>query len=463
MHPLLIFLTSQQKVMKKPIFILFLLAAAAGYAQQHFAGINTSSRTGVVNGGINPAEYTNVSNTFEISVLAPSVNASSNKVGFADLVGGEDIEELIFEGEENANLRIDGEIIGPGLVYKMDNWAFAFTTKGYANLDIVDVDTHIGDAITNAGLNFFGSTVISNDANQRLVGTTWGEIALSAAHDFYEDDTHKFSGGATVKLLFPGSYANFGADRFTGTVNANLGEATLTDASANLNIAYSGNLGEDFTEFSDYFGSLFGKPNGFAADFGVNYRWKDLSGSNKYRVNAGISVRNLGSMTFKSANNSATNYELSIQGVESLDLTQFEDVTSLKDIEQILLESGYLNRTENNSTDFKVTLPALFTAYADVRIIPDLFVTVFTQQKLNGDDANDQIATENVTSLTPRYLFSDNVEMFLPLSDNEISGFNAGLGFRAYGFFIGSSSIITAPFNDSNQADLYLGYSFGLR
>lgn len=448
--------------MKKSFFTFCLLAVSAAQAQQHFSGVNTSTRTGVINGAMNPAEFANVGNTYEINVISLSLNASSNKVGFSDLLGGSDLEELMFEGNDPANLRIDGEIIGPGIVYKIDKWAFALTTKAYAKLDVVDVDTQIGDAITNSGLNFFGSTVISNNSNQRLNGTAWGEVGLSAARSFYEDENHKFSGGVTLKILFPGSYANFGADRFTGTINSNLANPTLTDAQANLNIAYSGNLGEDFTSFSDYTSSLFGKPNGFAADFGVNYQLKDNMENGKYKLNAGISIRNMGSMTFRSSNNSSTNYVLSIQGAESLDLTQFQDVNSLKEVEDILLASGYLDRTENVSTDFKATLPTLFTAYADVRIIPNLYVTAYTQQKMNEDEANDQITTENVTSLTPRYLFTDNLEVFVPLADNEIAGFSAGLGLRAYGFFIGSSSILTA-LGDNTRADVYLGYSFGLK
>ncbi len=448
--------------MKKSIAILILFFGFSGFAQQHFSGINTSSRTGIINGGINPAEFANIRSKYEINIIAPSVVASSNKVGFNDLVGGEDLGDKIFEGSENANFKIDGEIVGPGIVYKYEQWAFAFSTRAHARIDIVEVDTNIGDAIANAGLNsILGSTTISNDANQRLNGTTWGEIGLSAARNFLDDEEHSFGAGITLKILFPGSYANFGADRFTGTINNNLGVATMTDTQANLNIAYSGNLGDDFTDAGDYFSSMFGKLNGLAADIGVNYRMKDNSGNGGYRLNAGLSVRNIGSMTFKSSNNSSTNYLLSIQGTDALNLNQFENVTSLKEIEEILLQSGFLSRTDNNRTDFKVALPTLLIAYADVRVIPDFFVTGYLQQKMKKDEENDQIANENVVSLTPRYLFG-SLEAFVPLSINEISGFSAGAGFRAYGFFVGSSSLFTALINNSNQADVYIGYGFSL-
>jgi len=49
------------------------------------------------------------------------------------------------------------------------------------------------------------------------------------------------------------------------------------------------------------------------------------------------------------------------------------------------------------------------------------------------------------------------------LSFNEISGTNLGVGFRVGGFFIGSSSILSALASDSNQADAYFGFRFGLQ
>ncbi len=444
--------------------IIIALIPAAGFAQQHFSGINTSSRTSLYNAALNPAELANISTRFEANVIGLSINASSNKATFSDLVSGKDLENIIFEGDEPTDLRIDAEVAGPGLSYKLDKWVFALSSRAYGKLDLVDIDTNIGDAIVSAGINSIaGSTTISNDYNQRLNGTTWGEIGLSAGTALYESEAHRLSGGATLKLLFPGSYANFGADRFSGTVNNTLGTATLTNTLANLNIAYSGNLGEDFTDFGDYARSMFGKLNGVAADIGIAYRWKDAMepDARRYRLSGGLSVRNVGSMKFSSSNNASTNYVLSIQGGESLNLNQFQDVTSLAEVENILLQSGYLNRTENQKQEFKVKLPTVFSAYADVRIVSDFFVTFFTQQKLSDGSQNDQINTENIISVTPRYLLSQ-VEFFAPISSNEVAGFTAGFGIRAFGFFVGSSSAITALINDSNQADAFIGYSFSL-
>ncbi|MET0759435.1 MAG: hypothetical protein ABWZ56_03385, partial [Flavobacterium sp.] len=360
--------------------LLFLNASA----QDHFSGINTSSRVGILNAGINPAELSNISSKYEFIVFSASVNAANNKVGFDDLINSDNIEDLIFAGDEPVNMRIDAEIYGPGFAMKMDKWVFGLSTKAYAKLTLEDVDSKLGEAINSGtiGSLFTGSTTINNDNNQRLNGTTWGEVGFSVARNLFENEKHKFNAGTTLKLLFPGSYANFGADKFHGNIEVAAGQAYLNNTDATLNIAYSGNLANSFTNFEDYSQSLFGKLNGFAVDFGLNYKWKDVD---NYKVNAGLSIRNIGGMTFEDTNNSSTNYELNIppgSPIEpGLNLNQFENVDSLQEIETILQNSGYLTTT-NSEKKFKVKLPTVFSAYADIKMVSRFFVTLYAQQKL---------------------------------------------------------------------------------
>lgn len=450
--------------MKRFLLLSLTLAGTTLSAQDHFSGINTSQRVGIQNVHLNPAELANLRSKYEVHLFSASVGISNNKIGFSDLSGDDNLEDLIFRGTDPVDLRFDAELIGPSFAFRYKKWGFGFTTKANAKLDLIDVDVNIGDAISNSDV-LLGTTTISNNFNQRLSGTTWGEIGLSAARNIYDSEKHELNVGATIKLLFPGSYANFGADRFTGTIYNDIGTSYLADAQANLNIAYSGNLGENFTDFSDYSSSLFGKLNGFAADLGANYQWKGTE-SAKYLLNAGLSIRNIGAMTFKDANNASTNYVLNIPpptiGDPGLDLSQFDDTESLEEVEQILLNSGYLNRTDAETKDFKVKLPTTLSLYADVKVIAGFYVTLFTKQKLNKDEANDQIASQNVFSVTPRYSWN-NFEIWSNWSSNEVAGVAGGVGLRAYGFYVGSGSVITALASDAKQGDFYIGYSFGLR
>lgn len=449
--------------MKKIVLTIVLLLCLKGFTQEHFSGISTSSRVGIINGMLNPAELARLESKFEVQFFATSINVANNKIGFKDLTGNSDFEALIFSGEAPVNFRLDAEILGPGVAFKYNQWGFAITTKAYAKLNIIDVDVNIGDAISNAGLNsLIGSTSIQSNYNQRLNGTTWGEIGFGAARSIFSNEKHNLHGGATLKFLFPGSYANFGASQFSGNIDNTLGNAYLNNTTAAVNIAYSGNLGDSFTEFSDYSRSLFGGLNGIAFDFGLQYQLKNSN--QKVLLNSGLAFRNMGGMRFKSNNNSNTNYSLNIPEPTilnpGLDLSLFSDVTSLQEVETILLESGYLTGTTNNR-DFRVALPATMNLYADFQLIPKIHLTAFLQQKLNNDSDNDQITTQNILSLTPRINFK-NFEIFSSWARNEISGVTGGVGFRAGGFFLGSGSILTALINDSKQADIFLGWRIGI-
>jgi len=443
--------------MKQIIVTASLLIGLNTFAQDHYSGISTSNRVGILNANINPAELVNLSKKFEVNIYGLSFNVANNKIAFSDISSDADFETLIFQGNSPVNARIDAEINGPGLAIRWQKWGFAITTKAHAKFDMVDIDPTIGNAITSDNV-FLNTTLLNNPNNQRLSGTSYGEIGLSAARTFFENDNHKFSAGVTLKILFPGSYSNFGLSNLNGTVTENASGAYLTTNSpATLNIAYSGNLADSFTNFEDYSQSIFGGMNGFAGDIGFNYQWKK---GKDYKLNAGLSIRNIGSMTFKDNNNSSTNYILNIQpnaqNPQGLDLSSFENVDNLSDVEQILSDSGYLTQTSGQS-DFKVKLPTVLSTYADFKIVPKLYLTAYLQQKVNEDSGNDQITVPNIFSLTPRVNLGF-FEAYAPVSFNEISGTNVGLGFRLGGFYLGTSSLVTALVSDSKQGDFYTGF-----
>ena len=286
--------------MKKIILIFLLFNSLFAISQEHFSGISTSNRVGILNSNINPAELPNLSKKFEVNIYGMSFNVANNKIGFSDFSSDTNLETLLFTGTDPVNARINTEIMGPGFAMKWNKWGFAFTTKANAMFDMVNVDPTIGNAITNDNL-VLNTTLLNNSGNQKLSGTSYGEIGLSAGRTIYEKDNHKFSVGITLKILFPGSYSNFGLSKLDGTIVQSAGNAYLTTNSpASLNIAYSGNLAESFSNFDDYSKSIFGGLNGFSGDIGLNYQYKSV-------LNLGLSLRNLGSMTFKDGNNYSTN------------------------------------------------------------------------------------------------------------------------------------------------------------
>ena len=452
--------------MKTITAILLSFIFVNAWAQEHFSGIQLSHRTGILNSYVNPASLASMSNRLEVQLFSFSTAVSNNKIGVSDILGDEDLEKLIFEGDEPVNLKIDFELAGPGVAFSINHWAFSISARGFGKFNLIDIDPNIGDAITNATSDFIndGNTQLSNPFNQRVNGSVWGELNFAVAKRVWQKDLHELNAGANVRILFPGSYANIGMRGLEGTITQVGNESFLHSVNnATLNFSYSGNLGEGFTSTDEYTRSIFGSLNGYGADLGLTYRWKTEK-TNDHRLRAGISIRNIGSMTFANANNASTNYVLNIPQATplqpGLSLSQFDGIENAAEIEQILIDSGFLDRTEPENRSFTVNLPTSLTLFADVKVASNFFVTFYGNQRIVDNGNNNQVVSQNVWSVTPR-LFFNHFELFSSWADNEISGLTGGAGLRVMGFFIGSSSAITSAFGNGRQLDLFLGWRLG--
>jgi hypothetical protein len=464
--------------MKKFLLIIVFLTGINSYSQEHFAGMLTSQNSGILAGAaLNPAEFNNISKKIEINVFSASINISNNKIVFSDLLSSTNLENKLFEGNKPVTLLFNSEVYGPSIAIKKGKWAFAITTKATGVLNFVNIDSEIGAAISDAQIpGLFDTTTINNNKNQRINGTTWGELGVSIARSLVDNNFHKLNIGGTFKLLFPGSYANLGLSNFQGSIANEGGQFFMNNTNANLNFTYSGGLANSFSDFNEYFNSVLGGLNGFSGDVGINYQWKDKVEvenqkkqqkyyTNNYKLNFGLSLRNIGAMSFKSENNFATNYNLSIQPTSEnpngLNLDVFQNANGIKEIETVLINQGYLNKTEAEKKEFDVKLPTTITAYIDLKLFSKLYVSGFLQQRISENESNDQISAQNVITVTPR-LNLGVFEIFSPFTNSEISGFHVGFGFRLAGFYLGSNSIITGIINNNQQADAYVGYKIGL-
>jgi hypothetical protein len=449
--------------MKKLFLISFVLISFSTFAQDHFAGIATSSRVGILTADNNPAELANLPSKHESNISGISVNVTNNKISYKDITSGNNLKNLLFQGIDPVNFKVDAVTLGPGYAIKLGKVAFGFSSKLNAKLDVIDVDPKIGEALANGGVNsLLGLTTINNNTNQRISATTWSEIGVTGAFNILKIGKHKLNVGATVKLLFPGSFANMGAQNYIGQINTtNSSDPTITNTIANLNFAYSGGFASSLVNVQDYTKNLFGKLNGLGGDIGVNYQLIDGDGAkNKYKVNIGLAVKNFGGMTYSDNNNYSTDYNLNIPSGQYLHLNDFNGVNSIQQVENILISKGFLNKTAAN-TEFKVSLPTTFTAYIDMKLISKFFVSGYFQSGLIKNNDNYQITSNKVVTITPRFSTSF-FELFSPWTKTEFAGTIGGAGIRLGGFYLGSNSAITSILNNGKQIDFYTGFRFSI-
>lgn len=170
--------------MKNTLLLTFGLLSTGVFAQEHFSGINTSRRIGLLNANINPAELTNLKNDYEVNIFNFSGNIANNKLTFGDLTGSdEDFEDMLFAGSEPVNMRADVEILGPAFGFKLEKWAFAISTGAKIKADVIDVNPALGRALTNGVTSIAEVDDIIANYNQKTSATTWGEIGFSVARD----------------------------------------------------------------------------------------------------------------------------------------------------------------------------------------------------------------------------------------------------------------------------------------
>jgi len=451
--------------MKKLTCLVLFLVAQLVQAQEHFAGISTSKRVGIINLTVNPSELANLRNHFEIQLLSSSINVANNKVGFNDLLDDTNTEDLLLAGNKPINFTFSNQIIGPGVAVRILKWRFAVTSKVNIKAGVLNVSPVLASYLTGSDVQQLpiGGDVINYFSNQRFNGTMWGEVGFAVARKVWENEKGLLNAGINVKMMFPGAYANMGIGNFNGTVtNNNDGDLILKDTDANVNFAYSGSLAQEFTNSQQYTNSLFGNLDGLAADIGVDYQLKK---GNSYKLKVGASIMNLGGMTYNDNNNNSTDYKLKISGNQALVLNFFDGIDDIPAIKQHLIDEAALGNIEfteiTSNKDFRVSLPTTLNLYADIHLISKLNVTLFTQQKLNSNSGNNQITAQTIYSVTPRFGIGF-FEAYLPVSVNDISGTNAGLGFRLGGFFMGSNSILSSISSNAKQADVNFGFRFAI-
>ena len=448
--------------MKKITLLVVALLSVNAYSQEHFSAISTSKRVGILNGDTNPSEFANLNSKYEIQIATLSLNVSNSKLGFKDLSGDKNAEDLIFNGKGNVDFDLNSTLFLPSFGMRYKKWGFGVSGKAFVKTSLINLNSNLGSALINDNLNSAETltSILSKD-NQRISATTWGELGISVARNVFETEKHRVNAGVTLKLLFPGSYANVGLNNFDGDIVDGADGLRLTNTNSSLNIAYSGNFASSFGETDDYVKSVFGGLNGMATDIGADYQL--LNEDKTYKLKVGVSVRNMGSMTFSGKDNVSDNYSLNIpNGDPGLNLNEFENVEGLRDIETVLLQHPEYFTSKSSTDEFKVKLPTVFNIYADYNIIRRVSVTAFLQQKMGDDNDDDQISTQNMFTVTPRVTFGA-FEAMLPIGNNEIAGGTLGFGLRIGGFFLGSNSIISAVANDSKQADLFFGFRFGFR
>lgn len=444
--------------------LLFQLAGHTLWAQSHFAGMMSNRRVGIINVSYNPAELTNLTNKREFSLVGASMSFGNNKLSIEDIKSGKDVKGVLFSSGIPVKLDLNLEVLGPSIGFKFKKWGFGVLTKAYTNVSVNDLDVDLMNSIYNNSLLTLESFPLSNPYNQRINSASWGQLSFATSRKLLENENHQISAGLAISLLFPASYANIGLDKFSGTIEYNPSppQANLVNTTTKLNLAYTSNFAKSFTNVSDFTSAIWGEFGGVSLDFGLTYQY--LNDKKVPLFQAGMSIKNVGSLTYQAKKISSVDYSVTIPAPTAakpgFNLLNLASITSLTQLEGLLLSSGYMTKDSQSNTDVQIKLPTTLQAYASLRVFNRLNLDANAQYNVRQGTGNKEITSPNTITLIPRFQ-TKYFEIYSPWSNHEITGINGGLGIRIAGFYLGSGSVFTALQNNSKQMDVYTGYQIG--
>lgn len=450
------------------IFVLFpaLLLFSNAYTQD-FQGFRSSNYTGVNGVFFNPANTVDNNYRFDVNLFSVSTLIGNNQASFTlnnltNSFKGDSIKNQIFgknAGPSSGMAIVDFR--GPSVTFSVGKKnGFALTTRARVFSSVTDIDGKLVDKISDDFNNDPSLPyTLSSNQNMRVTANGWAEFGLSYGRVITDDGTNYLKGGVTLKFLYGAGNAYMGIDNFNGTIDKDvlLQQVFLRNTTGKIGMGFGGINFSDF-EATDL---LKMKSKGLGADVGFIYEFKTANSKN-YLFKLGVAVTDIGSMTYKKDQTRSGDYAIDINGAERFDLSELDGVEFDNFSNFFASHPQYFTPAASNSEEeYTVSLPSTLQLTADYHVISGLYINIASQIALNSNKTkafNNKVY--NSFSATPRFE-TKRFGVYLPLSYNQLSRFNAGASLRLGPLFVGSGSVLSALMSHSKQADVFIGLRFG--
>lgn len=435
----------KKNILTTALFLLLALTVKAqsylGYLTDNYSGINS-----VIS---NPANIADSRFKTDINLAGASALFGNDLISFS-------AKELFSEGidvdnpsrrspEKENNAFANGDILGPSFMFNInDKSSVALFTRGRALGSVTDVN---GEFLVSTAEDFENDDYFVDEGTFNASVNGFTEIGATYAREIYNESEHYVKGGLSLKYLRgAGNVYASGRDL---TVDYDLDGTSPTDGSITSTgeVTYGNSNPDDVDDFNI-------DATGFGVDLGFVYEWRPEysqynaaadKDKNKYKVKVGLSVTDLGTVTYKDAD----------QRLYDVNKTVSESDFDEQDDEQDVLENLYTRIDQSGS--LKALLPGAVHLNADYHYKDNWYLNLNTDISLMGKNKENASRMANLVTLTPRYE-SKWFSFYTPLSYMQHSGFQAGLGLRAGPLYLGSGSIISVLASDNSKAfDAYAG------
>lgn len=450
-------------------FLLLLLFALLllnlGAEAQTYAGYNTGNYTGVNGVFFNPGNVVASPYRWSVNLVAFNTNVSNDYAtlsfnGIVRAVRGDSltVNDIKHINLSHTNFLVNVDAFGPSAMFNLDHRnSFAITTRvrGIANVDKLPGNL-LNSFESRPEVSTFPSSI--NTQNARVTELEWAEFGITYGRVIIDKKVNVLKGGITLKYL-----AGIGAGYFNFDMNSKLnkdadGNPYLQNGVGQLSYGASGAADINDPQFK-----IDGQ--GVGGDLGLVYEYRPekvmANANNLYRFKVSIALHDVGKIQYTHGPTDA-GYTLNTQlngSLDSLRLSRFAGISTLNELSNAIKSAGSVTyQITQPKGKYSYTLPGSLAGAIDYLIIPKLYVNLGGQLSLSNNSSNAQKThTENYVVFTPRFE-TRHLTVSLPLSDNNISGFNAGFSISAGPIFLGSASIISTLINgQTKQADIHFG------
>jgi hypothetical protein len=460
------------------VFSLFVFSQTI--SAQDFPGYRAGNYTGVNGVFYNPANIADSRYRWDFNLFSLSTSVGNNQASFRfknignTFKGDSLINQFIGKDAGAASGMVSANIHGPSVMFNTGKKAaVAFTSRARIMMNAIDIDGKLVDKITNGpeadpGIPYS----INSSQNMRVSLNAWSEFGLSYGRILKEEGKHFFKGGITVKYLAGVANGYLNIDKLKATIDEDpvTEEGYLQNASGRLQLGLGGiNISDfDVDKLTSFQSTGFGGDIGFVYEFRPDHEKYKLDSNswrrdlNKYKFRIGLALLDIGSVKYERDIQRSGAYDINVAGTEKLYLGQFDDV-EIDSLKKFFDNNPqyFTPATGNNEKNYKVGLPTTLHIDADYHFHRGFYVNLSGQLSLvntKNKPYNSQYYSS--FSLTPRYE-GRAIGLYVPLSYNKLTNFNAGISLRMGPLFIGSGSVLTALISDSKQADVYVGLRFG--
>lgn len=442
--------------MKKIFLALFVITTVMTTKAQSYSGFYHDNYAGVQSVLFNPASIADSRFKTDINLVSVRGSVGNDYYGvhqFDLFKRAYDIEKETKKfSPYNNNFIANVDVMGPSFMFNIaPRHSIAVFTRGRSVANISKIDGELVSKLHNSFNTLDNFT--SGSQNSNIVANAWAELGLSYATVLLDSKKHFLKAGVSVKYLQ--GLANTYGQLNNATLKVNPLDRTIT-TTGTLMYGESQNF-ENNSKYKFDRGS-----NGLGLDFGFEYEYRPhfekykitdkngkivwLKNKNKYKYRFGVSLTDLGSISYKGTANTKK-YDLN----NTLTEAQFNAAKNPSD----LFNNNY--SVISRSTVVKAYLPTALHANLDWNIHNKFYLNV------NGDYNVNNIATENKNTIAnsvmviPRYE-SESFGFYLPVGMVQYSGLQVGTGFRIGQFFLGSGSVLSnLILKDSKAMDVHMG------